>query len=160
MLHHLSLGVTQIERAAAFYDAALRPLGYLRAWSDLRPGESGQAVGYGPPGGGDKLALKQVQGQGQGQVPVPVPVQEQGQEPVPVQVQVADGSLGAMPGFHLAFSAASRQAVAEFHAAALAAGGSDNGPPGLREHYGPGYYAAFVIDPEGHHLEAVCKGAG
>lgn len=160
MLHHLSLGVTQIERAAAFYDAALRPLGYLRVWSDLRPGESGQAVGYGPPGGGDKLALKQVQGQGQGQVPVPVPVQEQGQEPVPVQVQVADGSLGAMPGFHLAFSAASRQAVAEFHAAALAAGGSDNGPPGLREHYGPGYYAAFVIDPEGHHLEAVCKGAG
>ena len=158
MLHHLSLGVTQIERAAAFYDAALRPLGYLRVWSDLRPGESGQAVGYGPPGGGDKLALKQVQARGQVLVPV------QGQEPVPVQVQVqvqvADGSLGAMPGFHLAFSAASRQAVAEFHAAALAAGGSDNGPPGLREHYGPGYYAAFVIDPEGHHLEAVCKGAG
>ena len=154
MLHHLSLGVTQIERAAAFYDAALRPLGYLRVWSDLRPGESGQAVGYGPPGGGDKLALKQVQGQGQEQE------QEQGPVQVQVQVQVADGSLGAMPGFHLAFSAASRQAVAEFHAAALAAGGSDNGPPGLREHYGPGYYAAFVIDPEGHHLEAVCKGAG
>ena len=178
MLHHLSLGVTQIERAAAFYDAALRPLGYLRVWSDLRPGESGQAVGYGPPGGGDKLALKQVQGPVLVPVPVQVPVQvpapvqapvqvqvqvqEQGREPVPVpvQVQVADGSLGAMPGFHLAFSAASRQAVAEFHAAALAAGGSDNGPPGLREHYGPGYYAAFVIDPEGHHLEAVCKGAG
>ena len=162
MLHHLSLGVTQIERAAAFYDAALRPLGYLRVWSDLRPGESGQAVGYGPPGGGDKLALKQVQALGQVLVPVQAPLQVPVQAPlqVPVQAQVADGSLGAMPGFHLAFSAASRQAVAEFHAAALAAGGSDNGPPGLREHYGPGYYAAFVIDPEGHHLEAVCKGAG
>ena len=132
MLHHLSLGVTQVERAAAFYDAALQPLGYTRVWSDLRPGESGQAVGYGPQGGGDKLALK----------------------------QVPAGSLVAMSGFHVAFAAPSRRAVAEFHAAALAAGGSDSGPPGLREHFGPGYYAAFVIDPEGHRLEAVCKEPG
>ena len=61
MLHHLSLGARDIERAARFYDAVLAPLGYVRVWSDLRPGEAGQAVGYGPPGSGDKLAIKQVQ---------------------------------------------------------------------------------------------------
>lgn len=60
MLHHLSLGVSDITRSAAFYDKVLAPLGYVRVWSVVRPGESGQAVGYGPAGGGDKLALKQV----------------------------------------------------------------------------------------------------
>ena len=59
------------------------------------------------------------------------------------------------PGFHLAFGAGSRQAVDRFHAAALTHGGRDNGAPGLREHYGPNYYAAFVIDPEGTRIEAV-----
>ena len=59
MLHHLSLGVRDIERTATFYDAALAPLGYERVWSDIRPGEPDQAIGYGLPGGGDKLALKQ-----------------------------------------------------------------------------------------------------
>ena len=59
------------------------------------------------------------------------------------------------PGFHLAFDAASPDEVGRFHAAALAAGGTCNGPPGLRPHYGPAYYAAFVIDPDGHRLEAV-----
>ena len=59
------------------------------------------------------------------------------------------------PGFHLAFDAASRDAVDRFHAAALAAGGTCNGPPGLRPHYGVSYYAAFVIDPDGYRLEAV-----
>ena len=51
--------------------------------------------------------------------------------------------------------AASREAVHQFYEAALAHGGADNGPPGLREHYGPNYYAAFVIDPEGWRVEAV-----
>ena len=60
MLHHLSLGARDIEGAARFYDAVLAPLGYARVWSDLRPGEQEQAVGYGPPGSGDKLAIKQV----------------------------------------------------------------------------------------------------
>jgi catechol 2,3-dioxygenase-like lactoylglutathione lyase family enzyme len=58
-------------------------------------------------------------------------------------------------GFHLAFNAPDPGSVDRFHAAALAAGGTDNGAPGLRLHYGPTYYAAFVIDPEGHRLEAV-----
>jgi catechol 2,3-dioxygenase-like lactoylglutathione lyase family enzyme len=57
-------------------------------------------------------------------------------------------------GLHFCFSAPDRKSVAAFHAAALAAGGSDNGPPGVRESYGPTYYAAFVHDPEGYRLEA------
>jgi len=59
------------------------------------------------------------------------------------------------PGFHLAFRAPSRAAVDRFHAAALAAGGASDGAPGPRPDYGPTYYAAFVIDPDGHKLEAV-----
>ena len=61
-----------------------------------------------------------------------------------------------MPGFHIAFQAPSRAAVDAFYAAALAVGGRDNGLPGLRPNYHPNYYAAFVIDLDGHHLEAVC----
>jgi catechol 2,3-dioxygenase-like lactoylglutathione lyase family enzyme len=128
MLHHLSLGVTDLARAAAFYDAALAPLGYHRVWSDIRPGEPDQAIGYGPPGGGDKLAFKQ-----------------------------DDGARASGPGFHIAFAAPDQTAVDAFHQAALAAGGIDNGAPGLRLHYGPTYYAAFVIDPDGHRIEAVFK---
>ena len=56
---------------------------------------------------------------------------------------------------HIAFSADSREAVENFYAAALAAGGDDNGPPGERPEYSPGYYAAFVLDPDGHNVEAV-----
>ncbi len=57
---------------------------------------------------------------------------------------------------HLAFKAGSRQQVDDFHRAALAAGGKDNGAPGLRPHYHATYYAAFVIGPHGHNIEAVC----
>jgi catechol 2,3-dioxygenase-like lactoylglutathione lyase family enzyme len=57
---------------------------------------------------------------------------------------------------HLAFVAASRQQVQAFYRAALEAGGKDNGPPGLRPHYHASYYAAFVIGPDGHNIEAVC----
>lgn len=121
MLHHLSLGVADLERAAAFYDAALACLGYVRVWEDRT------AVGYGKPGGGDKLALKL-----------------RGRE-----------AQAPGPGFHLAFAAPSREAAAAFHAAALRSGGQDNGAPGLRPEYGPHYYAAFVIDPDGHRIEAV-----
>jgi catechol 2,3-dioxygenase-like lactoylglutathione lyase family enzyme len=59
------------------------------------------------------------------------------------------------PGFHLAFSAPSRAAVHQFHEAALRVGGADNGAPGLRPQYGPHYYAAFLLDPDGHRIEAV-----
>ena len=59
-------------------------------------------------------------------------------------------------GTHIAFHAEDRATVDAFHAAALAAGGRDNGPPGLREHYHPGYYGAFVLDPDANNIEAVC----
>jgi len=60
------------------------------------------------------------------------------------------------PGRHYAFSARSRAEVDAFHAAALAAGGRDNGAPGLRPQYHPDYYGAFIIDPDGNNVEAVC----
>ena len=121
MLGHLSFGVHDLARAAAFYDAVLAPLGFVRVWSHDR------AAGFGPQGGGDKLALFAK----------------------PNQV-VPPG-----PGFHLAFDAPSRAAVDAFHAAAIAAGGTDAGAPGPRPQYGPTYYAAFVIDPDGYKIEAV-----
>lgn len=85
------------------------------------------AVGFGEKGGGDKLALFAKTGEAR-----------------------APG-----PGFHLAFTAPSRGAVDAFHAAALRAGGIDSGRPGPRRQYGAIYYAAFVVDPDGHKLEAV-----
>ena len=60
------------------------------------------------------------------------------------------------PGIHMAFAAETRGLVDAFHRAALAAGGRDNGAPGLRPHYHPDYYGAFVLDPDGHNIEAVC----
>jgi catechol 2,3-dioxygenase-like lactoylglutathione lyase family enzyme len=67
------------------------------------------------------------------------------------------GSFGAPPGpIHIAFAAKNREQVRDFYAAALAAGGKDNGAPGLRPHYHPNYYGAFVIGPDGHNFEAVC----
>jgi len=62
---------------------------------------------------------------------------------------------GAGPSVHLAFRATSRAMVDAFHAAALAAGATDHGAPGLRPRYHPAYYAAFVLDPDGHNVEAV-----
>lgn len=58
---------------------------------------------------------------------------------------------------HVGFHAPDRAAVDAFHAAAIAAGGKDNGAPGIREHYHENYYAAFVIEPEGSNIEAVCQ---
>lgn len=89
---------------------------------------SEKAAGFGPPGGDDALALF---------------------------ARSEEGPLAAGPGFHVAFSAPSREAVDAFYAAALARGGSDGGAPALRLRYGPTYYAAFVFDPDGHKLEAV-----
>lgn len=60
------------------------------------------------------------------------------------------------PRVHVAFRAKNRATVDAFYRAALAAGGKDNGGPGPRPHYHPGYYGAFVLDPDGHNIEAVC----
>ena len=103
----------------------------LSALGYVRVWADESAVGYGFPGGGDKFAIKLSSG----------PV-------VPLNV-----------GFHIAFSAGNRDSVNRFHAAALEHGGKDNGPAGLRPHYGENYYAAFVIDPDGYQVEAVINAA-
>jgi len=121
MLHHLSFAVSDLGRAAAFYDAALATLGYTRVWT------APDAIAYGLPGGGDLFAIK----------------------------ARSEGVSAPGPGFHLAFAAPSREAVDRFHATALRHGGGDNGAPDLRPQYGPTYYAAFVIDPDGYRIEAV-----
>jgi catechol 2,3-dioxygenase-like lactoylglutathione lyase family enzyme len=63
-------------------------------------------------------------------------------------------------GVHVAFDAADADTVDAFHSAALESGGSDNGAPGRRPHYHPRYYGAFVLDPDGNNVEAVCHRAG
>ena len=80
---------------------------------------------------------------------------EEGRDKLALQQTTPAAAAG--PGFHIALSAPSCAAVDAFHAAALRHGATDNGPPGPRPHYGPGYYAAFVIDPDGHRIEAVHK---
>ncbi len=116
MIHHLTLKVTDLAKARAFYTAALAPLGYevLHEFEGV--------LGMGADKNPD-LWLKQ--------------------DPANVRPM------------HLAFAAPGRKAVAAFHAAALSAGGKDNGGPGLRPDYDAAYYAAFVLDADGHNLEAV-----
>lgn len=63
------------------------------------------------------------------------------------------------PPVHVAFRVGSRALVDAFYQAAVSSGGRDNGPPGLRPHYHPNYYGAFVLDPDGHNIEAVCHEA-
>jgi catechol 2,3-dioxygenase-like lactoylglutathione lyase family enzyme len=121
MINHISLGVRNIAKAKAFYDATLKPLGY----SCLSDGES--SLGYGRDVGQFYLVLSE--------------------SPVPPDPK---------SGLHFCFTAPTRKSVAAFHKAALAAGGRDNGKPGLREDYGPNYYAAFAIDPDGYRIEAYC----
>jgi catechol 2,3-dioxygenase-like lactoylglutathione lyase family enzyme len=74
------------------------------------------------------------------------------------ELWLSPGDPAASP-LHIAFAARNRAEVDAFHAAALAAGGKDNGAPGLRPHYHPNYYGAFAIDPDGHNIEAVCHSA-
>jgi len=120
---HLSLGVRDLGRSVAFYDAALVPLGLVRLSGSAR------SACYGPPG---------FEGE------APFAVIALGPDATPPEI-----------GLHVAFAAPDRGAVDAFHAAAVAAGGVDDGPPGVRAAYDPGYYAAFIVDPDGHRLEAV-----
>jgi catechol 2,3-dioxygenase-like lactoylglutathione lyase family enzyme len=70
------------------------------------------------------------------------------------------GEGGMNKPLHVAILAGDRSTVDAFHRAALAAGGRDNGAPGVRSHYHPDYYGAFVLDPDGHNIEAVCHTPG
>lgn len=125
MLDHASLGVRDLARAVAFYDAALATLGAVRSFSNEA------CAGYGYAGEEDRLAIFR-----------------------------SGDAAPAGAGAHLALTAPSPAAVDAFHRAALAAGGRDDGAPGFRPRYGAGYYAAFVRDPDGNKLEAVCHLAG
>ena len=127
MINHISLPIADFERSRAFYDRVLATLGSQRIMDVDEGGVV--ACGYGGPDHEQSFWI----GTGDGE-PAPQP----------------------MAGHHIAFTAPDRAAVDRFHAAALAAGGRDNGAPGLRTIYHPNYYAAFVYDPDGHHIEAVC----
>lgn len=76
-------------------------------------------------------------------------------EPPKPDFWISAGSPNTPP-IHVAFRVRSRAIVEAFYKAALAAGGRDNGAPGLRPHYHHNYYGAFVLDPDGHNIEAVC----
>lgn len=121
MLHHVSVGVADVERSARFYDLVMAALGYKRVMEFLP-----HAVAYGETM--PELWIGQPHDQGQ---------------------------PSAGNGIHIAFSARNERAVHAFHEAALAAGGSDEGGPGPRPEYSPGYYGAFVRDPDGNKLEAM-----
>jgi catechol 2,3-dioxygenase-like lactoylglutathione lyase family enzyme len=128
MLHHLSFGVADLARSVRFYDAALAPLGYVRAWTHASDaGHKEAAVGYGLPGADDEFAIR----------------------------ARPEGVIVPSEGFHIAFIAPSQEAATAFYGAALEHGGRDNGGVGFHPEHGPNYFAAFVFDPDGHRIEAV-----
>ncbi|MGD9510597.1 MAG: VOC family protein [Geminicoccaceae bacterium] len=130
MIDHFSLPVSDYARSRRFYDKALGALGY-KVQMEVMDSPDYVGAGYGPANLPEPRFWI-----GAGRAPGPAPVTPAGQ--------------------HIAFKAGNRAAVDAFHATAPAAGGSDHGPPGLRPHYHPNYYAAFILDPDGHRIEAVC----
>ena len=126
MIDHLTLQVSDFEKSRDFYLKALAPLDYVLVM-DLTPGQARHLLGrFCGLGARGKPDL---------------------------WLRESGSSTSAT---HVAIAAPSRAAVDAFHRAALAAGATDNGPPGLRADYHPNYYGAFVIDVNGHNLEAVC----
>lgn len=127
MLRYVTLGADDLAAATRFYDAVLAPLGYVRQIT------TEVELGYGPP----------------------VPA---GAKPTPRLwiLKPYDGRPATFGnGVDVAFEATSEAAVDAFHAAALATGGSNEGGPGIRTHYSPTFYTAYVRDPVGNKLNAV-----
>lgn len=124
LLDHISIQVSDLPRALAYYEKALAPLG-VSVLMTLNPEVSGR---------------RKVVGLGRDGKP---------------EFWIGEGE-STVPAIHLAFAAPDRGTVDAFHEAAIAAGGIDNGRPGLRPEYHPSYYGAFVLDPDGHNIEAVC----
>jgi catechol 2,3-dioxygenase-like lactoylglutathione lyase family enzyme len=116
MIDHVTLNVADVDAAKAFYEAALRPVGYELAMDFVG------GAGFAADGKPDFFLA------------------ERGDPSSPV---------------HVAFKAADRTSVDAFFEAAIAAGGQDNGPPGIRRVYHEYYYGAYVLDPEGNNIEAV-----
>jgi catechol 2,3-dioxygenase-like lactoylglutathione lyase family enzyme len=130
MIDHTGVVVSDFARSKEFYLSALAPIG-LQLLMEFPASVTGSTdvAGFGSP---ESLA--------------------QGVSP---EFWLARGTPGSCPT-HVAFRVAGRTLVDGFHKAALAAGGRDNGAPGPRPHYHPNYYGAFVLDPDGHNIEAVC----
>jgi len=128
-LDHVTLAVRDVAKSKEFYLRALAPLGIAPIM------DFGRAVGFGREGKPDFWI-------GEG----------------PASFQSAE-HLRIITPTHIAFTARHRAEVDAFHAAALAAGGKDYGAPGVRAHYHPNYYGAFVLDPDGHDIEAVFHGS-
>lgn len=128
-IDHVSVGVTNIKRSKAFYDAALEPLGM----TPVMPVEIGgqlMGVGYG----------------------------ESDQPAFWIQLPINGQPASMGNGVHIAFNAGNRAAVDAFFLAALEQGGVEDGRPGLRTEYHPSYYGAFVRDPDGNKIEACSHG--
>lgn len=125
LLDHVSIAVSDLDRARPFYDAIMSALGAEKVY------DRADALGYGVrcrPGDAGHTYLA---------------------------VYSSGGAFGPSRR-HWCFKAGARAMVDLFHRLGLAAGGRDDGPPGLRVHYHPGYYAAFLLDPDGNRVEAVC----
>jgi catechol 2,3-dioxygenase-like lactoylglutathione lyase family enzyme len=130
MIDHTGVIVSDFTKSRAFYSAALRPIG-LKLLMEFPASVTGSVdvAGFG--------------------------AEESAAQEVAPEFWLGQGQPGSTP-VHVAFRVSSRALVDAFHKAALAAGGRDNGAPGLRPHYHPNYYGAFVLDPDGHNIEAVC----
>jgi catechol 2,3-dioxygenase-like lactoylglutathione lyase family enzyme len=128
VLHHVDIRVSDIEASRRFYEAVLAPLGF-GVTSDRPDPNGSREVSFGG-SALDQFAIHE---------PSPSP----GQDTV-------------TRGAHVAFQASGRDAVVAFHEAALATGATSIGEPGLRPQYADDYYGAFVLDPDGNNVEAVC----
>lgn len=131
MIDHLNIGVSDAERSRDFYVKVLHPLGYHLTLTI--PAEHAECGGEQAKAEGTLYGF--------------------GLEHKPLFWILGNSRVGT--GMHIAFKAASRAQVDAFYAAALAAGATDNGKPGLRR-YHPNYYGTFVLDPDGINIEAVC----
>ncbi len=129
MFDHLSIGVADLDQSLKFYDAALKPLGISRMFTMSDHGIAAYVDNQ-------KLSFW---------------LYSKTAEQAPLV------DLPSPPRFHLAFKAADRATVDAFYENAIAQGGTDDGPPGIRAHYHPNYYAAYVRDPNGYKIEAVCQ---
>jgi predicted GNAT superfamily acetyltransferase/catechol 2,3-dioxygenase-like lactoylglutathione lyase family enzyme len=131
VIDHIGVLVSDFAVSKAFYVSALAPIGHVL----LRESRAADAGGGEEPGESDTAGF--------------------GVPPTP-DFWIGRGTPNDPP-VHVAFRVSSRALVDAFYGAALAAGGRDNGAPGLRPRYHPEYYAAFVLDPDGHNIEAVCR---
>lgn len=129
MIDHLSIGVSDLARAKSFYDAVLAPIGCACIFTVDIPGQGVIAHGYGEIGSAHPRFW------------IGLP-------------EMVDPGANAKGGTHVCFQAKRHADIDAFHAAALAAGAKDNGPPGPRPHYHENYYGAFAFDPDGNKIEA------